>query len=309
MNDNGGKDFRFAEGKWSNGWAWGGLVSVDLAEDPVRAADLNLPAIVEGTEEQVALGATYVTDVLLVSLTTQPSGISLDPFSAARQAAWYSLGFLLREAAVRTLDVQSQELRVGLRVARPGGSVTTELFLADSLENGAGYCTHLGSTEQFSHVLAEAATFVAELETGTHASRCDSSCYDCLRDYYNMAYHPLLDWRLARDMQGLLEKSEFDTSLWEDEETDLAASFSADFGGAPLQLDGGVWAVDLPSPQPLVILSHPLENTLNEDVVPERLALAIGDAEMRGLAGDDRPITFADTFNLIRRPGWVAADV
>ena len=34
----------------------------------------------------------------------------------------------------------------------------------------------------------------------THATECDTSCNQCLRDYSNMPYHGLLDWRLALDM-------------------------------------------------------------------------------------------------------------
>ena len=36
-----------------------------------------------------------------------------------------------------------------------------------------------------------------------HADACDTSCNKCLRDYGNMSYHPLLDWRLAIDMARL----------------------------------------------------------------------------------------------------------
>ena len=36
-----------------------------------------------------------------------------------------------------------------------------------------------------------------------HALECDTSCNRCLRDYYSLAYHGLLDWRLALDMARL----------------------------------------------------------------------------------------------------------
>src|SRR5207248_571714 len=107
-------------------------------------------------------------------------------------------------------------------------------------------------------------------------------------------------------MLHLLERSEFDASAWEATEASLAASFVEDFGGTVVPLEGGVSAVDLPVPYPLVIVSHPFEDT-NENAFPARLAMAVGDAEMQGIGGGDREITFADTFNLVRRPGWVAA--
>ena len=134
-----------------------------MIEDPGRAAELRLPEPEPGTDVAAALGASYVTDVLLIRATLAPEGIDTNPFSASKRAAWYSLGFLLREAAARSLDVQSQELRAGPRVARIGADVRTELFLADALENGAGYCTHLGAPNEFAKVLAEARGFMTKL--------------------------------------------------------------------------------------------------------------------------------------------------
>ena len=60
---------------------------------------------------------------------------------ARRPTAWYSAGFLIREAAARQLQVDSREIRVGLLVPSVG---SPELFLADELANGAGYATYLG---------------------------------------------------------------------------------------------------------------------------------------------------------------------
>ena len=174
------------------------------------------------TLQTVALGAVSVTDALLIGMSDLPPGVDLDPRPVARRAAWYSLGFLLREAAVRYLDVQTQELRVGLRVARAGNQALGEMFLADSLENGAGYCSHLGQRQHFEGMLAEARDFLDQLAGGPHASSCDSSCYDCLRDYYNMAYHPLLDWRLARDMLDLMDGRDLEVQRWAETESSLA---------------------------------------------------------------------------------------
>lgn len=33
-----------------------------------------------------------------------------------------------------------------------------------------------------------------------HAESCDTSCNLCLRDFYNLSFHGLLDWRLGLDM-------------------------------------------------------------------------------------------------------------
>ena len=37
-----------------------------------------------------------------------------------------------------------------------------------------------------------------------HEGDCDTSCNSCLRDYRNLPYHGILDWRLALDMARLI---------------------------------------------------------------------------------------------------------
>lgn len=302
INDNDGKDFRFAKAHPHHNHPWDGLVSLDLVEDDVRSADLDLPDAVDGTEQAVALGASYRTDILLVRPEGVPFGIDTTPFTASKRAAWYSLGFLLREAAARSLDVQSQELDAGLRVAQVGSEIRTELFLADELENGAGYCTHLGETPAFQKMVAEARGFLGTLQMPPHGQLCDSSCYDCLRDYFNMAFHPLLDWRLAEDMLDLTEHGTFDISRWADRERSLAESFQTNFQGSLLELSGGVWGVDLGAPWPTLLVAHPLEAT-HRDYVTARLGDAWADAEERN---GGRGVLVDDVFNLLRRPGYVA---
>ncbi|MEY4902419.1 MAG: hypothetical protein RLZZ292_234, partial [Bacteroidota bacterium] len=48
--------------------------------------------------------------------------------------------------------------------------------------------------------------------------KCSSSCYDCLRDYYNQQYHGLLNWRIALDLAALAnnpnEKLDFQQEYW-----------------------------------------------------------------------------------------------
>lgn len=77
-------------------------------------------------------------------------------------------------------------------------------FLADTLENGAGFSTHLGSPQVIAHFMQAVHTYLDALRQTEHAEICTSSCPRCLRDYSNMAYHPLLDWRLAGDLLTVL---------------------------------------------------------------------------------------------------------
>jgi len=103
------------------------------------------------------------------------------------------------------LDVDVQEMQAGIRTLHVDGRPRGQAFLSDALENGAGYCRWFADQENFEELLAVAHDFAsgqigAKWLSQEHARRCDASCNYCLRDFYNMQYHGLLDWRLAMDM-------------------------------------------------------------------------------------------------------------
>src|SRR5262249_42964872 len=106
------------------------------------------------------------------------------------------------------------ELDLGIQpildFSSPFAPPSARIFISDSLENGAGYSTHLGEPGRFESllhfVLGEDGTppddsFFAPLVG--HESHCASSCHRCLREFGNMPYHPILDWRLGLDMVRL----------------------------------------------------------------------------------------------------------
>jgi ATP-dependent helicase YprA (DUF1998 family) len=301
VNDNRGRDFRFAP---AQGRRWAGMMSVDLYER--NDAAYGLPAPDLAAQEKVALGSTHVTDVLLIGPKSVPAGLTLDPTAPARKGAWFSLGFLLRESAARMLDVQSQELQVGLRSQRIRGTVSPQLFLADSLENGAGYCTHLGTAPILAELFGKGRGFANELGLDPHASACSSSCYDCLREYGNMAFHPLLDWRMAVGLLTLLMTGAFTPAGDQIRERRLAEEFARNFGGSALQLDGGAYAVTFNDRA--LIVAHPFEATGQD--MGRRMAEATAALETLGYGrAAHRPIIIQTSFDLLRRPGWVYAEL
>jgi DEAD/DEAH box helicase domain-containing protein len=170
-----------------------------------------------GQAHRIALLARRRTDVLLARVERWPDGVFADPQTVEGRAAWFSFAFWLRLSAGAYLDVDPQELQAGYRslseatsgVARPIG----EAFLCDQLENGAGYCRELARDEQFGQLLDQAevgiggsiaATWTNAVESVDdpvpHATECDTSCSRCLRDFQNLPYHGLFDWRLALEM-------------------------------------------------------------------------------------------------------------
>jgi ATP-dependent helicase YprA (DUF1998 family) len=302
VNDNAGRGFDLAQGR--NGYAdsWISMDLVGLRKDGGVVA----PEDVDDTvRQQVALGSKAVTDALLISMHAVPAGVTVAPDQnlPSRRAAWYSLAFLLREAAVRHLDVQSLELRAGITVEELSDRGVS-IFIADALENGAGYSTYLGSEAAFRKVLEEAADYAQLLRSPVHD--CDTSCYDCLKDYSNMAFHPLLDWRLGLDMLAILRGAPLDVAGWRNREEAIADAVCEAFAGAtrlPLGPEVSAFSINGTA----VVVRHPLEP--DEPHLPARLVKAKLEAEDKGFDRDAGTICFFDSFDLYRRPGALLAEL
>lgn len=204
INDNGGQGgFDFHDSVNVHRQPRNGAYAIDTSNISNRYIN------VAGNCYRIALLSKRRTDILLVSLNQWQNGVFADPTTVEGKAAWYSFAFWLRTAATALLDVDPQELQAGTRTIQDNGQVTAQAFLSDALENGAGYCTHLAQPQQFQALLTQADLNVQNsiahqwLAHG-HENECDTSCNMCLRDYRNLPYHGVLDWRLALDMARLV---------------------------------------------------------------------------------------------------------
>lgn len=307
INDNSGKLFSLRKAA-PGGPEWGGYISTRAIEAELLSADFTT-----GDPIDVALGAIQHTDFLFAgaaSPTVLGAGLRLNlitgtrqPYGAqdaadSRRAAWYSLAFLLRTVASAALDIQPMELAAGIYSGMSQDVPATYAFLADTLENGAGFSTHLGSSEFLPEFFEAINRFLSDLEEPSHAASCTSSCYRCLRDYGNMAYHALLDWRLARDLFWLLQGKplKIDTAMEKASIQQWARAYNATV------IDGNTSAARYENPSEgsfAVIARHPFEATEDTLFAP-RLAEAM--AEIEAAEGDLDGIVFVDTFTLDRDP-------
>ncbi len=295
VNDNGGRGFALAPGKDRYEGSW---LSLDLAT-PRGLVD---PDLVDADHAKtIALGAVTTTDSLLVSLNSLPPdvSVSLGHSQPSRRACWYSLAFLLRASAIRSLEVQAAELRAGI-YSRSFTDEGVAVYIADTLENGAGYATYLGTADGFQKVLNAAGALRSDLVSERH--NCDSACYDCLLDYSNMSFHPLLDWRLGLDMLALLEGSALDVAAWLGREVAIRDSVCNSFPNTT-PLDVGVGASAFTNGGSAVIIKHPLEP--DERHLSTRLAEAVLAAEDAGFSMGSESLRLVDSFDLYRRPGLV----
>ena len=157
--------------------------------------------------ENVALKCRTLTDVLVIGANDRLSTrFDLTPRNEASRAAWYSLGSLIAVAATSRMDLDPHELEQGLwQEIGADGRARAFVFLADELENGAGFAEQIGEPTFFSSLLDDmlGERFGQRFENANR-HHCDSSCYKCLRSYTNRQKHPHLDWRLAIDFVHLL---------------------------------------------------------------------------------------------------------
>jgi len=256
-----------------------------------------------------AIGAVRATDVLLLTLdelgVPGPQGtISTDPavLPAGRAALW-SFAQLLRVASALELDINPMELQVGLQPASLGGHRTERIFLADFLENGAGYSTHLGRpgvmVQVFKKLLGK--ELHGKFESPAHSGQCDMSCPDCLRSYENRWLHPLLDWRLALDVAELVGNEPLKINRWLARSEQLVATFASSFSVESAQL-GDLWAVHDSNTSRTAFFGHPLWR-LDENYFTGEQASALLDAQTQ-MGGQVRAF---DLYSLSRQPAKIHA--
>ncbi|WP_271986574.1 DEAD/DEAH box helicase [Pseudoclavibacter terrae] len=307
INDNGGQLFTLRPAS-PGGPEWGGYVST-------RAIDAGLlhPSFATGGPINVALGAIQHTDFLFAGAaepTNAASGLRLNLVTGARQpygaqeaadsrrAGWYSLAFLLRTVASAALDIQPLELAAGIYSGMTGSEPATYAFLADTLENGAGFSTHLGSSRFLPEFLDATASYLAELEEPSHAAACTSSCYRCLRDYGNMAYHALLDWRLARDLFKVLQGHPL--SIDTVAEATAIERWARAYKAKPIDSSVPAARYDSPSEGSFAVIARHTFEASEDTLIAPRLAEVMAEIETaeEGLDG----VVFVDSFTLDRDP-------
>lgn len=275
-----------------------------------RAAD-GIAFSATAPAEKLALAAPKSTDVIRIRPGAIATGLTLDPLVAAGalKAAYYSAAFILRSLAAEMLDTDPEEFDVSnvRQVELPGGQRAGEIVLSDHLANGAGYVAWV--YDHWTDVLARATsitepanTFIGALTSPGHRAACDSSGYDCLRQYRNMSYHGLLDWRLGLSLLRCLADATFIAGLdndftapeldgWLPFAEERRDAFCSTFGCTP-QNFGRLPGFRVGGQEVLIV--HPLWATYQ----PHGLL-----AEARAAIGPHPP-KHLDTFNLLRRESW-----
>jgi rubrerythrin len=177
---------------------------------------------VSQSERQIALVTSKITGIIILAIANENKNICINPLNKGSidsinevrprliKSAFMSWSELVRRSVSDYLDIRNNELSVDYSIRRDDENTHQypSVYMMEQLENGAGYTDYLAALPApqkhtvFIEPLLKKGKIYESL-TGSHQNRCDTSCYDCLCDYYNQQKHGLLNWRLGLDIAAL----------------------------------------------------------------------------------------------------------
>lgn len=143
------------------------------------------------TLEKIKIGHTFQTDVARFTI----------PLLTSNHSKALSFLYAFLEGISRTLEIERRDID-GL-LERNSDQGTYDVLIYDNVPGGAGHVKRLVKNKQIIKDILQNALIKVSQEC------CDenTSCYNCLRNYYNQAYHNKLKRKYAKEViQLLLEK-------------------------------------------------------------------------------------------------------
>ena len=271
--------------------------------------------------ESVTLAAGKTTEVLRISPAKVPRGLKIDfaalegKIDGAVRAGIISAGYYLQRIIADRLDIDPDEIEMGslVRHQLSPGNWVSEIVLSDALPNGAGFVRW--AAKNFKDILdlacnpVESSSYSGGIQTISHARKCDSSCYDCLKTYRNMSSHGLLDWRLGLSYVRVLGDNNYSVGLdgnfdkpelrdWFDIAVKARDDFIQSFPGYTTVQLGELPGIR--TREKTFVIVHPFWDFNSATGI---LAEAIAGAPYGKVDG------WLNTFDLVRRPGWYRMNI
>lgn len=222
INDNNGEGYTFhraSDSRLMNGvYINSEQINNTLKSSDWRSIDQSNPI------DNIALYSELVTDVMVAKLQSPPSetnliGVAQGFLDEKVKSAWDSLAELVAKQISIIEDFEPGEISVG-RIFTNYFQDELEVsgwafYISDNLDNGAGYAYAYSEQNKFNNLMKEIETDLLNnlLLKGEHSKSCTTSCYHCLRNYFNKNEHQNLDWRLALDLLSLFKNSGSDISF------------------------------------------------------------------------------------------------
>ena len=133
----------------------------------------------EGNSAEYRLSHDFKTDVAKITFVTQ---------EAADINVMLSVLYALLEGLSREMGIERTDIKGCLFYTSVDGCMIFSVVLYDAVAGGAGHVRRIVTADgqAFQRVLAKAISVVDNCD-------CDSSCYRCLRNYYNQKIHDNLN--------------------------------------------------------------------------------------------------------------------
>lgn len=248
-----------------------------------------------GFKDMPILGYKFHSEVILLGVDL-PEDLDALYTTKSGQAVWTSFGTLIANAAALYMQIDPDELKVGVRaVKRTDSRIHGEVYIYDDVPGGAGYARSIDSNLE--EILKKA------LELGEHCSNpiCNGACYHCVLDYRNQLYHPILDRRLGAAMLNFILKGKKPTVS--KEEADFYAKGLAEYAkGSGHTIENGITVAGQYLP---IILKDRIGQRIGLWVNHPLQAMPKPEVTQRILGQTGMRLAIHSSFDLERRPFWV----
>lgn len=289
------------------------------------AGNLNLQPRLGAQEEILSLVSGKITEVFRLEPKNLHLTIEIDPFSSNKfkssssKGAFYSAAFLLQRTLSASLDIDPEEIEIAAieSIELPElngvtGRRSASIVLTDELANGSGFVKKL--YDNFDSYLKRCTEPQNNEEERYNYNilqnrECKDSSYQDLKNYRNMSFHPLLDWRLAIGLLRLMVNTNYTSGLkdedfskpelqdWKKFTFELQKQFVDSFSENVIESTFGELRGFTLYQNFKVIIVHPFWNVSVHQPEDNILTRAIA------IAGIEN-VYFIDSFNLHRRPSW-----
>ena len=289
----------------------------------------------------IAIVNGKTTNVISITPTNKSSYVNLDFFDNNNilregiKAAYFSAAFIIQRTLASELDIAPEEIEINqIQMTDANGFNAGKIMMSDTLPNGSGFVKYLYD-KLLDVILSDVCRtsegnpqiqlqFIKDLVSENHVKNCTSACYNCLRVYRNMMYHPILDWRLGMSLLRIMAKRTYNCGAdgifnldpelkypdlsnpgnfvdWSEHAHQLLDSFVNNYLDATTyrvyNTDHnyhGLWYIENTTNHECIVAIHSLWDTTNmSQWINNQLNVLNGSS-----------IRFIDTFNLERRQGW-----
>jgi len=286
----------------------------------------------------IAIVNGKTTNVVSITPAGKSPCLNLDFFDGNYQlrdgikAAYFSAAFIIQRTLASELDIAPEEIEINqIQMTDEKGFNAGKIMMSDTLPNGSGFVKYLHD-KLMNDIISDVKEtskrnpqihlqFIKDLVNEEHIKNCTSACYNCLRVYRNMMYHPILDWRLGMSLLRILANKTYNCGAdgvfnldpelkypdlnnpgnlvdWSEHAHQLLESFVNNYLDTNYRVYNtdnngkGLWYIE--HGRRCIVAIHPLWDMSNPSqwIINQLARLQ-----------DPNP-KFIDTFNLERRQGW-----